>query len=333
MNRISTAAILGMLVATSFVDADKLHVTSATAATAFSCADAPDVPVRNHTWIGDVDAAGQVKRDLSKPVPSKAEIISAWRRRQNNVASFQFAWTEEQCHRRGWLPNPRYPEREWLAIPALRIDRTYAVTKSLTVSGNSMRYTFDLDRAEEPDGVDVVSPNGDNRGLGVRRHYSYSSSYDGSRDEIRVTSLLASPPPAIQHFGGNIDAQNLDMRAIMLALRPLDSAMGHLLIDRAITNERRAFYRGRSTFLLEERHDPSGWKTILWIEPERDFVVSRLALYFEQRPIVDMDIDYRHDARFGWIPSGWRIIEMLADGTRRLSSTANVTSYSINSQK
>jgi hypothetical protein len=327
MKRIAAAAIFAMLGATSFVDADKLHGTSAIAS---RCADAPEIPVRNSTWIGDVDAAGQVKRDLSKPVPSKAEIINAWRRRQNNVASFQFAWTEEQCHRRGWLPNPRYPEREWLAIPALRIDRTYAVTKSLTVSGNSMRYTFDLDRAEEPDGVDVVSPNGDNRGLGVRRHYSYSSSYDGQRDEIRVTSLLTSPPPAIERVGGNIDAQNLDTRAIMLAFRPLDGAMGHLLIDRAVTNERRAFYRGRSTFLLEERHDPSGWKTILWIEPERDFVVSRLALYFEQHPIVDMDIDYRQDARWGWLPSGWRIIEMLADGTRRLSSAANVTNYSIN---
>ena len=327
MNRISTAAILATLGMTSFVDADKLQVTSAAPP---RCADAVDVPVRNSTWIGDVDAAGQVKRDLSKPVPSKAEIISAWRRRQNNVASFQFAWTEEQCHRRGWLPNPRYPEREWLAIPALRIDRTYAVTKSLAVNSNSMRYTFELDRAEEPDGVDVVSPNGDNRGLGVRRHYSYSSSYDGQRDEIRVTSLITSPPVAIQRVGGNVDAQNLDTRAILLAFRPLDSAMGHLLIDRAVTNERRAFYRGRSTFLLEERHDPSGWKTILWIEPERDFVVSRLALYFEQHPMVDMDIDYRQDARWGWIPSGWRVTEMLADGARRLSSAANVTSYSIN---
>ena len=327
MNRVSAAAIFATLGVTSFVDVDMLHITSATAA---RCADAPDVPVRNHTWIGDVDAAGQVKRDLSKPVPSKAEIINAWRRRQNNVSSFQFAWTEQQCHRRGWLSNPRYAEREWLAIPALRIDRTYAVTKRLTVNGNSMRYSFELDRAEEPDGVDVVSPNGDNAGLGVRRHYSYSSSYDGQRNEIRVTSLSTSPPVAIQHVGGSVDAQNLDMRAIMLTFRPLDAAMGDLLIDRAITNERRAFYRGRSTFLLEERHDPAGWKTILWIEPERDFIVSRLALYFEQRPIVDMDIDYRQDARWGWVPTGWRIIEMLADGMRRLSSAATVTNYSIN---
>src|SRR4029078_1487377 len=115
----TTAAILATLGVTSFADTDKPQ----TSATAPRCADAPDVPVRNHTWIGDVDAAGQIKRDPNKPVPSKAEIINAWRKRQNNVKSFQFAWTEQQCHRRGWLSNPRYAEREWLAIPALRIDR------------------------------------------------------------------------------------------------------------------------------------------------------------------------------------------------------------------
>src|SRR5881394_2229478 len=102
-------ATLGM---TSFVGLDKLHVTSATAS---RCADAVNIPVRNHTWIGDVDAAGQVKRDLSKPVPSKAEIINAWRRRQNNVAAFYFAWTEEECHRRGssWFATPRKTRRHW----------------------------------------------------------------------------------------------------------------------------------------------------------------------------------------------------------------------------
>jgi len=106
--------------------------------------------------------------------------------------------------------------------------------------------------------------------------------------------------------------------------------MGHLLIDRAITNERRTFYRGKSTFLLEERHDPSGWKTILWIEPERDFLVSRVAVEFEQKRMLDIDIDYVQDAQWGWIPTAWRITELLANGSRRLVADARVTRYTIN---
>ena len=112
--------------------------------------------------------------------------------------------------------------------------------------------------------------------------------------------------------------------------RPLDAVMGHLLIDRAVTNLRRRFYRGKSIFLLEERHDPSGWKTVLWIEPERDFLVSRYVVEFEQKTIVDIDIDYVQDAKWGWIPSGWRVTEMLSDGSKRLVTIAKVVSSSIN---
>jgi hypothetical protein len=51
---------------------------------------------------------------------------------------------------------------------------------------------------------------------------------------------------------------------------------------------------------------------------------------FEQNHIVDIDIDYVLDARWGWIPSAWRVTEMLSDGSRRLVAVAKVTSYGIN---
>jgi len=58
--------------------------------------------------------------------------------------------------------------------------------------------------------------------------------------------------------------------------------------------------------------------------------VSRYVLYFEQQNIADIDIDYVQDQRWGWIPNGWRVTEMLANGSRRLLAVAKVTSYSIN---
>jgi hypothetical protein len=116
----------------------------------------------------------------------------------------------------------------------------------------------------------------------------------------------------------------------MLAFRPLDSLLGHLFLDRAVTNQARTFYKGRSIFLLEERRDPLGWKTLLWIEPERDFIVTRITVAFEQRTITDVEIDYVQDARWGWVPSRWTVTGRLADGTRRLVSTATVTEYRIN---
>ena len=269
-------------------------------------------------------------RDRSKPVPAKSEIVTAWQKRQAAINTFRFAWTEEQTHPKGWLSNPRYPERERSAIPGLLIDRSYVVAKTLVVAGNRMRYSFELDRKEEPDGVDVVARQGGNRGLGVRRHYSYVTVFDGRIGTTRLSSFFDHPPQTITQTTANVDAQNLDTRPILMAFRPLDPVMGHRLIDRAVPNLSRTFYRGKSTFLLEERHDPSGWKTLLWIEPERNFLVSRYVMSFEQKMIVDIDIDYQQDARWGWIPSGWRVTEMLSDGSRRMVSVAKVTSYSIN---
>ena len=269
-------------------------------------------------------------RDRSRPVPAKSEIIAAWQKRQSSINSFSFAWTEEQIHPKGWLSNPRYPERERAAIPGLLTDRSYVVTKTLAVAGNKMRYSFVLDRKEEPDGVDVVAQPGNNRGLGVRRHYSYVSVFDGAVGATRITSFLDHPPGTVVRTTANTDAQNLDVRPILMAFRPLDPVMGHQLIERAVTNLSRQFFRGKSIFLLEERHDPSGWKTILWIEPERDFLVTRYLVVFEQKTIVDVIIDYRHDARWGWIPSGWQVTEMLSDGSKRQVAVARVTSYGIN---
>ena len=267
--------------------------------------------------------------DRSKPVPAKSDVLDAWRRRQASITSFRFAWTEQQTYPAGWIPNPRFAEIERLSIPSLRVDRTYTVMKSVSVSGTTMRYSIEIDRKEEPDGVRVTSPNGTTDGLGVARHYSYTSAFDGQKTTTRLSPKTGSPPDAVRESTGNVDAQTLDTRAIMMALRPLDPTLGSRLIDRAVTNNARSFHKGRSTFLLEERHDPSGWKMLLWIEPERAFLVSRLVVSFEQRMIVDIDIDYVEDAKWGWVPSGWRVTEMLADGSRRVVAIAKISSYEI----
>lgn len=267
--------------------------------------------------------------DRSKPVPAKTEVVKAWQKRQDAIKTFRFAWTEQQTHPKGWLPNPRFPQRERSDIPALFKDRNFTVSKTLAVDGGKMRYSYVLERKPEPDGFIIVSPEGDNKGLGEGKHYSYVSVFDG-QGKTTLTTLKESPPPVISQSMTNADAQNLDTRAILMAFRPLDSVMGHLLIDRAVCNQMRTFYNGKSTFLLEERRDPSGWKMILRIEPERDFIIRQFLVVFESKLIAEINIDYIEDAKWGWIPNGWQISGMLDDGAMRLLSEAKVTSYNIN---
>jgi len=264
---------------------------------------------------------GRLPLDRSKPVPPKSDILAAWQARQQSIPRFRFTWTEEQTHPRRWVPNPRYPERERAATPALFRDRTYRVTKTLAVDGSRMRYSLELDRADDLDSA---------QGLGEGKRFLYMSVFDGQSGITRLTSLNDSLPPLVRQSAENVDAQNLDLRPIMITLRPLDPVLGFLLVGRAVTNQMRMFYQGRSTMLLEERRDPWGWKSLLWMEPERDFLVSRYIHSFEQRVMVVIDIDYTQDPRWGWIPSGWRVSQKLTDGTMRLVTRATVTSYSIN---
>jgi hypothetical protein len=289
-----------------------------------------DTATRGRDLLTERDSSGRPRLDLSRPVPSKSEVLRAWQARQDAIHSFRFAWTEDRCFAKGWLPNPRHPERERLDVPGLRVDRGYTVRKTLVVDGGMMRYTYEMDRMAEADGIRVVVPGSDNRGLGLARHYTYVSVFDGQRGETRLTALRNDEAPVIRPSAAPVDAQNLDTRAIMLAFRPLDRIMGSRHIDRAVTNLRRTFRQGRSTFLVEESHDPSGWKMILVVEPERDFLIVRIALAFEQTIMVDIEIDHKQDARWGWIPAGWRVIAVQADGSRRQVSTATVTSYAIN---
>ena len=167
--------------------------------------------------------------DRTRPVPAKADVLDAWQRRQSAIHSFYFAWTELQTQPRGWIANPRYVERERLAAPSLE-DRRYAVNKTLAVSRDSMRYSYTLDRRAE----------GETTGNSDRRHYSYAyeSVFDGRRNVARATSLTDTPETTIRS-NDNADAQNLDTRAILTALRPLDPILGDLLIDRAVRLYRR----------------------------------------------------------------------------------------------
>jgi hypothetical protein len=294
---------------------------------------------RSSTFPPDDPAAtGGVQLDRRRPVPSKEQVLAAWRARQARMRTFRFAWTERQTHSTGWIPNPRHPQREWLDIPGLVHDRSYVVSKTLAVDGERMRYSFELERREEPDGVRIVSripdlaPDGSrpaNRGLGEARHYTYTSVFDGRAGRVRLTSIDPTMPPVDRRISASTDAQNLDVRPILMALRPLDPIMGQPLLDRAIPNRVRTLYEGRSTFLLEEQRDPSGWKSILRIDPERDFLVSRFGVYFEQKLMVDVAIDHTQDPRWGWIPKGWRISQRLADGSTHEIVVATVTSYSI----
>lgn len=45
---------------------------------------------------------------------------------------------------------------------------------------------------------------------------------------------------------------------------------------------------------------------------------------------IPLQIKLAVDSRWGWVPSGWRLTQLLAESSRRVLSDAKVSSYSIN---
>lgn len=251
------------------------------------------------------------------PAPKRSAVLRAWRKRQDAVKSARFTWTERQAHIKGWVANPRYRERERLADSLQPEDGTYDVSKTLSFDGNKMRYSYDGKRG-------TVNPK-------ILLPDYYVSVFDGETAKTYQSSgITKSLVGSIRPEKKNIDAQNLDTRPILLTFRPLDPVMGYLPIGRAFTAYRRYKYKGRSIMAVEERHDSTGWKASLWIEPERDFIVRRCLLYLHGKIVVDIEIDYNHDPKCGWVPRGWQVLQMKPDGTKWESAVAEVSSYSIN---
>lgn len=122
------------------------------------------------------------------------------------------------------------------------------------------------------------------------------------------------------------------MRPVLLAIRPLDPNLGLLGAGRAAVTAGRdnSWRRMESLMVLELPRDADGWKTSLWLDPERDFVIRRYLVVKGDLPVVEQTIDYFRDARFGWLPCRWVVNRTKPTGMLWRSAQARVTAISIN---
>jgi hypothetical protein len=127
------------------------------------------------------------------------------------------------------------------------------------------------------------------------------------------------------------DALNVHLKAITLCLRPLDPNFdgGAPLSDFEIVSRDDAV-DGRSCMLLRQRADASKHNVVflLYVDPERDFVVLRWATEVDGKLWAQLDIAYAQDAVIGWVPSGWNLF--MPRGTNPERYTCTVTDYALN---
>jgi hypothetical protein len=256
-------------------------------------------------WL--VCVAGHQFRSAIAGMPP--EVERSWRDRQERVRSFRFTWT-----RRFFEPTE---------IPAARgapgaAPRIFRLTDkaTLTVDGRRMRYVLDGQR---------------HGALGTTqiRTRVRTAVYDGSihtkvervpsrlEDSTFVQAVISSENPDVHS----------DMLALLLAFRMLDKGMQptYDLTSFQLAPETPQL-NGRPMIVLTSD------RTRMWIDPQRDHAIVRILLYHPgtERIQTQANLDYRLDARHGWLPDYWEWTRFTRDGQWRMTSRSEVRACEIN---
>jgi hypothetical protein len=97
---------------------------------------------------------------------------------------------------------------------------------------------------------------------------------------------------------------------------------------------------GKGDFVLTNDKSPVGenmchilkcGENMVWVDPGRDFVPTRLRWIVRGVTLQTFDIQYIHDAQHGWVPSAWTVVNYYKTGNPSGAMNIKVKSFKINS--
>jgi hypothetical protein len=261
-------------------------------------------------------------------------VVAQWLKREESVRTVKFAWTETKTWPKGSLLNPGLPpfaNPEKLTIPAEDMTHQYTSTLSFEVDGLVFSSEMQIYNAVEK------------RFL----FHRYTSASDGQNSVVSsipqgsYSTGVVAPTPA------NVDLRTTALWPLLLAFRPLHPKMGllHDLMnsrDNYVISKKRAAVGESSCVILEEspkllatrqaqaRAQPQGMQRSWWLDPRMDHTVVRFILTSGNRILTQIDIKYKTDPQYKFIPTSWSIVMNNPDGTLLESTTAAVTDAGIN---
>ncbi len=247
------------------------------------------------------------------------KVLRVWKERQNDVRSLKFSWTERITRPKGSILSPLMRERNPKGATVPPDDFTYETLVTMLVDGDKMRYSFE--------GQDWVPE----KERFVKQEYI--SSFDGAQ------SRALWPPGVAAWAQGTIlpekhstDANNLHVRPVLMTYRALHANMG--ILDAKTLYKVSAqgqMMRGVRCALVEGvQQDASGALTRMWVDPERGFCIVRYIVGLPEKPEIQIDVEYTQDAERRPVPKRWDFVWMNLNGGIKLSSTADVTDYALN---
>ena len=107
------------------------------------------------------------------------------------------------------------------------------------------------------------------------------------------------------------DWDNFHVLPLLFAFRPLNAQYSPILNAEYQVMDRVVEINGRDNFELRQVADKSKTKTLdmrYFVDPKRDFAITRVVKYWNGNLIWQLDISYENDSRTNlWIPKSWQL--------------------------
>lgn len=246
-----------------------------------------------------------------------AEIEAAWKARQKKFDRAQMKWTGRVTLVKGSISDnaPSFKLRD-NAKGARNPpeDVTYEKDCQFSLDGNKVRYGFSGKVWNASQGrLDAVE------GL---------STYDGafSKEFYPKHEARTTPTGMILQKGSYEGASEGFLRPVILFFRPFEPELAGIDLS-AFSVIGSSKVRGVQCIELQHSMGQSSLK--LSLDPKRDYLLMRHTISAGGRP-YQIDVDYRRDAQWGWVPFTWETSSTGSSGKIRESQSASVTGFDAN---
>lgn len=230
-----------------------------------------------------VESRSQTNANGAAGARTKQQIVAAWTQRARDVEHSRLSWTENRIYPRGELisPNQAQPPAD---------DFTVQWKKSLVISGDKCR-------------VEGVGKTWLDR-IGDFAPFEFTAVRNGTGSSLhhfpgQPESLGYSTPSLV----GLCD---VTYRPAMLGMNPADPEFGRIRLDDYHVEPDQVDIDGRMCLKLV-RKDGRNVDTHVFLDPNRQFVVTRTVGLEGGQIARSFDLSYRQDERGVWYPAAWRL--------------------------
>jgi hypothetical protein len=247
-----------------------------------------------------------------QPAEPAEQVFSFWREREKRVETASFQWTETRTIPKGTVLFTRKIAGQ---STGLKRDVTHDLAYILRLDRQRMYHSTDGPRWLSSEArfvsrkyVSVYNDGNSNRAF-----------YGESDGKVHPIGFVAAGKKSQ-------DWDNDHIAPVLMAYRPFHPEIGR--------------FRGTGWKLLEEPGIVQGGvckileriagerKDQVWVDPEREFVISRLLQYMSGALVFQLDMSYEKDAN-SWYPTRWTSMVFLG-GRVSQSSAAIVKRHSLN---